>query len=489
MRLLRRIAPFVVPLVLWVPSAGAWTWPVGGAVLQGFTFDHAHPYAAGQHRGIDVGAAPGESVLAPASGVVSFAGSVPTSGRSVTIETPGGLSVTLTHLGSVAVARNDAVAEGAVVGTVGPSGTPEVDGPYVHLGVRAAADDQGYLDPLGLLPVLAPPVPALAPAVPPASVVAPAPVASPAPPVSSAPPAASLPPAAPAEPAVASAPPADASRASAPEPVASAPTAVASRSVHDAPPVTAEPPVPAAPVAAPPLEQVAVPAVAPVPEAVAPAAAPEAAAPATRAWTALVPDRETAATAEPKPARSLEPLAFLGGTLQRLTASVAQAASQGAPTESVREVRGRSLRAFVPASRAAAPAAPAADVEPGTHGPAAVPAVLQRAHSLAWLVLVVLALGGFVAGGLAAARIIRSPSPTSEGARPVSASEEDPRRARVAVRQWAAPHRSRGRVRRAGGRFRAVSPTEGQRRSDGQRDGRARNAGDGVRRPERRIAA
>ena len=204
----RRLALLVVMLVLWVPSAAAWTWPVSGPVLQGFSFDPAHPYAGGVHRGIDVGGDPGAPVLAPAAGIVSFAGTVPTSGKSVTIDTADGLSVTLTHLGSIAVAKNAAVAEGAVVGTVGPSGTPELDVPYVHLGIRSAADPQGYLDPLAFLPVAAPPIvaaPAAAPAA--APPVAAAPPAEPAPaqptpaePV--APPVAGDPPAAVAPPAV-----------------------------------------------------------------------------------------------------------------------------------------------------------------------------------------------------------------------------------------------------------------------------------------------
>jgi len=135
-----RLAPVVVVLFLVsVPVAGAWTWPVSGPVLQGFSFDRAHPYAAGQHRGIDVGAAAaGLPVLAPTSGAVSFAGTVPSSGRSLTIDTPDGLAVTLTNLGSISVAKGDTVVEGAAVGTVGPSGTPEVAGPYLHLGIRTA---------------------------------------------------------------------------------------------------------------------------------------------------------------------------------------------------------------------------------------------------------------------------------------------------------------------------------------------------------------
>ena len=217
-RPVRLLALLLLLLVLGVPAAGAWTWPVGGPVLQGFSFDPAHPYAGGQHRGIDVGGDAGASVLAPASGVVSFAGTVPTSGKSVTIDTADGLSVTLTHLGSIAVAKGGAVTEGTVVGTVGPSGTPELDVPYVHLGIRNAADPQGYLDPLLFLPVAAAPpaaAPAAAPVAPPAAAAPPAdpaaaPPSSEAPPAPEAPAADPAPPAAEAPPAV-EAPPADAS--------------------------------------------------------------------------------------------------------------------------------------------------------------------------------------------------------------------------------------------------------------------------------------
>ena len=44
----RRFALLFVFLVLWVPAAGAWTWPVGGPVVQGFSFDRAHPYEIGR---------------------------------------------------------------------------------------------------------------------------------------------------------------------------------------------------------------------------------------------------------------------------------------------------------------------------------------------------------------------------------------------------------------------------------------------------------
>src|SRR3989440_4024927 len=133
------------------PPASGWSWPVAGPVLVPFSLG-SDPYAAGQHRGIDVGAATGTPVAAPASGAVSFAGTVPRGGKTVTIQTPNGYSVTLVHLGSYSVRRGDAVAEGAVVGTVGPSGAPELPQPYVYLGVRLTADPNGYVDPMLLLP-------------------------------------------------------------------------------------------------------------------------------------------------------------------------------------------------------------------------------------------------------------------------------------------------------------------------------------------------
>src|SRR5205809_7871858 len=105
------LAAALAALVL-VPAAGAWSWPVEGDVLKPFVFDHSHPYAAGQHRGIDIGADTGSTVVAPVSGTVSFAGTVPTSGKTVTIQIPAGYAVTLVHLGSYSVVRGAAVAEG-----------------------------------------------------------------------------------------------------------------------------------------------------------------------------------------------------------------------------------------------------------------------------------------------------------------------------------------------------------------------------------------
>ena len=175
---MRRIALLAASfLLLAVPGARAWTWPAGGEVLSPFVFDPAHPYAGGQHRGIDIAAASGEPIVAPAAGSVSFAGSVPGGGPTLTILTPDGYAVTLLHLGSLAVARGAAVAEGQTVGAAGSGGS-------VYLGVRLASDPQGYVDPLGFLPVRTAPAtapPDAAPAPEPVPLATPVPAPEPAP--------------------------------------------------------------------------------------------------------------------------------------------------------------------------------------------------------------------------------------------------------------------------------------------------------------------
>jgi Peptidase family M23 len=157
------LLPVLIAFQAGAPPALAWTWPADGPVLRPFVLGD-DPYAAAQHRGVDIASPSGGPVRAPASGVVSFAGTVPGGGRTVTIQTAGGYSVTLVHLGAIGVGRGQELAEGAGVGSAGPSGDAEHAEPYVHLGVRVTADPTGYVDPLGLLPAReAPPPPSPAP--------------------------------------------------------------------------------------------------------------------------------------------------------------------------------------------------------------------------------------------------------------------------------------------------------------------------------------
>ena len=109
---MRRIVVVLVALagLAVPPGASAWTWPLGGDVLRPYTLG-ADPYAGGQHRGIDVSGSYGEPVRAPASGTVSYAGVVPGSGRTVTIQHEG-YAVSLTHLGEISVSKGMTVVEG-----------------------------------------------------------------------------------------------------------------------------------------------------------------------------------------------------------------------------------------------------------------------------------------------------------------------------------------------------------------------------------------
>ena len=227
-------------------SAAAWTWPLGGKVLQPYSLG-SDPYAAGQHRGIDVAGAAGEPVRAPAGGTVSFAGVVPSQGKTVTIQFEGGgFAVSLTHLAEISVSEGAVVNEGDPVGTAGVSGGAEWSEPYVHLGIRTSPAADGYVDPLTLLPprgVPRPPAPPPAPAP-----VAEPPVARPAP-------------------------------GSAPAPVTKPPAPSATPAPTPGPVTVAEPPAASAPVSAPaPVSKPVAPAPKPVavakPPAVGPAAKP-----------------------------------------------------------------------------------------------------------------------------------------------------------------------------------------------------------------------
>src|SRR3954453_18553479 len=61
-------------------SAEGWSWPVRGEGLTRYVNDDAAPYAGGVHRGIDIPAPGGRTVLAARSGQVTYAGSLGYSG-------------------------------------------------------------------------------------------------------------------------------------------------------------------------------------------------------------------------------------------------------------------------------------------------------------------------------------------------------------------------------------------------------------------------
>jgi murein DD-endopeptidase MepM/ murein hydrolase activator NlpD len=150
------VLPFTASLLVCVgPSAHAapnagWMWPVVGPVIRGFE-PPSTPFGAG-HRGIDIGAPIGTPALAPAPGVVTFAGAV-AGHLFVTVDHGGGLASTYSWVSAILVRKGDAVARGWPVALTG-AGHPGVEPPHLHFGVRingAYVDPLQFLSPLSLV--------------------------------------------------------------------------------------------------------------------------------------------------------------------------------------------------------------------------------------------------------------------------------------------------------------------------------------------------
>jgi len=127
-----------------VARLGAWSWPVSGAhALARPYVAPAGPYGAG-HRGIDIraplGAEAGVQVLAPADGVVHFAGFV-VDRPVLSIEHAGGVLSSFEPVQTSLIA-GDRVTRGEMIGTLLPG---HCVSPCLHLGVRV---DGEYVNPL-----------------------------------------------------------------------------------------------------------------------------------------------------------------------------------------------------------------------------------------------------------------------------------------------------------------------------------------------------
>ncbi|HIE21992.1 MAG TPA: M23 family metallopeptidase [Acidimicrobiia bacterium] len=108
--------------------------PVNGPIVAGYS-----PASEPGHWGVDYGTGPGEAVLAPVSGGVTFAGSV-AGMLSVTVQPVPGFKVSVSFLSDIVVSEGTRVRRGQVLGRAGrPHGAPGV-----HLSTRI---DGRYVDP------------------------------------------------------------------------------------------------------------------------------------------------------------------------------------------------------------------------------------------------------------------------------------------------------------------------------------------------------
>lgn len=107
-----------------------------------------------RHAGLDLSAASGTPVSAPAAGVVVLAGDFYFSGGSVVLDHGGGLMTTYIHLSRIDVKEGDRVAPGERIGAVGATG--RVTGPHLHWAARLGG---ARVDPAALLELPARPAP------------------------------------------------------------------------------------------------------------------------------------------------------------------------------------------------------------------------------------------------------------------------------------------------------------------------------------------
>ena len=159
---MRRLLPLTAALLVALlapaaPALAAWTWPLQGEVITGY-LNGDDPYAAGQHRGIDIAGALGTPVVAAAAGEVRFAGTAGSSGLTVSVRTDDGFDTSYLHLGAAHVRAGERVSAGQRLGDVGTSGVRSAGAPHLHFGVREAGSRHAYRDPLAFLPP--PPAPA-----------------------------------------------------------------------------------------------------------------------------------------------------------------------------------------------------------------------------------------------------------------------------------------------------------------------------------------
>ena len=129
-------------------------WPVRGEVLTGYTVEAlAYDVTMGDwrtHAGIDIAAAAGTEVRAPASGVVLDVIQDVMMGTTVVLDHGGGLTTACSNLAAIpTVEVGDSVSVGAVIGSVGSTAIAESALPsHLHFTVERAG---ASADPMELL--------------------------------------------------------------------------------------------------------------------------------------------------------------------------------------------------------------------------------------------------------------------------------------------------------------------------------------------------
>jgi murein DD-endopeptidase MepM/ murein hydrolase activator NlpD len=116
----------------WLRMAEAPTlWPVAGRITGSFG-ERIDPFngEGAFHRGVDISTGFGSRILAPADGVVIFAGEMNGYGRLVEVDHGHGIITRYGHMSAFAVADGQHLSRGQTIGYVGLSGRST--GPHLH---------------------------------------------------------------------------------------------------------------------------------------------------------------------------------------------------------------------------------------------------------------------------------------------------------------------------------------------------------------------
>jgi murein DD-endopeptidase MepM/ murein hydrolase activator NlpD len=111
-------------------------WPVKGYLTGGFGYRNDPLGGAGReyHYGIDISTPYGNKIIAPADGVVIFAGPREDYGNMVVIDHKFGTTTRYGHLSRSAVRVGQKISRGDIIGYIGLTG--RTSGPHLHYEVR-----------------------------------------------------------------------------------------------------------------------------------------------------------------------------------------------------------------------------------------------------------------------------------------------------------------------------------------------------------------
>ena len=116
--------------------AQAFVWPVKGRISGRFGNQRVYNgVPKSPHSGMDIAAPTGTPVLAPASGIVTFAApDLYLTGGTLLLDHGHGVSSNFLHLSRIDVKVGDRVQQGQVIGAVGATG--RATGPHLHWGMN-----------------------------------------------------------------------------------------------------------------------------------------------------------------------------------------------------------------------------------------------------------------------------------------------------------------------------------------------------------------